>query len=204
MNLLGEPPQLAECSQWWSPMWFAMLAAAWVPRGGRVVEPSCGSGNLIEALLRLGHRAEDIVAVEKDPAWADFTRARFEGRVQVICGNFLSAEVRAQIGSCDSALTNPPFEDGLHEQFVTLLIEMLIPCVVGILPHSIEYGLDRDRDLWPLAYVARRARLPGRVKYGGDHSASFETVCLQIKRRTAPRVLTEILYVAEEVWRSPP
>jgi len=198
-HLFGEPEQDPESSQWWTPLWLALKAASLMTVGARIIEPSCGSGNLIEALLRLGHDPCDIVGVERDPAWAKFARERFGGRVTILCADFLDPSLSG-LGLFDECLQNPPFEEGLHEAFVLRALD-LAPTVVGVLPVSIEYGKDRDAGLWSQARVEFRARLPERVKYGGDHSASFDTVALRIRRRLETRRLNETVTVAEEVWR---
>lgn len=194
-NLFGEPPQSAESSQWWTPPSLARRLVEWVPPGSRVIEPSCGSGNLIAALLERGHDPELITGVELDPLWAEHCRHRFGGRVRIVTQDFLS-----HYGQYDCALTNPPYEKGQHSAFLEGLLDMGVPLVVGVFPHPIEFGVDRDH-LWRTkARVWRRARLPARVSYGGEHSASFETICLAVKRRDRERAEGEINYPAEEVW----
>lgn len=198
LNLLGEPILQEALSQWFTPMYIAYRLAAWIPRGTTILEPSCGSGNIIAALLAAGHKPEHIRGIELDPAWAAFARNRFEGRVRIDCHDFLDESIA--IEPCQVVAGNPPFEDDLHARFVRRSLD-IAPRVVNVLPHSIEYGIDRDIDLWSKGIVRRRARLPQRVHYGGRFSASFETVCLVIDRRTEPRRLDEVAQVMEEVWR---
>lgn len=197
VHLFGEPPMRAESSQWFTPMSIARRMAAWVAPHQRVLEPACGSGNLIAALLERGHDPSLILGVELDPAWATHTSERFDHRVNVHCVDFLEWECPVEFDVC---LTNPPFENAAHAAFVERALE-LAPHVIGLFPSSIEYGEDRDAVLWQkLAMVTRRARLPGRVKYGGAFSASFDSCVLKIGRRATVRSPEQTAVVVEEVW----
>lgn len=209
ISLFGEPELRPELSQWFTPMTVARRLARWVPKGVRVLEPACGSGNLIAALLELGHHHKMILGVDLDPKWAASARARFEHHrspgdgpltgVQVVQGDFLKLASLYK-DHAQAVVMNPPFEDGGHVAFVERALE-ISTVVIGIFPVTIEFGAERDRDFWaPKAKVVRRARLPSRVKYGGSDSAKFETVALEIVRRDRPRAADEVLSVREEVW----
>lgn len=201
-NLFGEPQLRPELSQWHTPPAIAcklverFIVGQW---GGipHVLEPACGGGNLIRALLASGAtRPDRVTGVELDPEWAGHARERFGDEVKIVVGDFLRSE-RLYF---DIVLMNPPFENGLHARFLEHALEMAAPVVIGIFPASIEFGLERDR-LWrEKAIVTRRARIPGRVQYGGSFSASFDTVALVIERRRKPREPGELMTVREEVW----
>lgn len=191
-----EPPKRPELSQWHTPPDLCARVAKWVPRDARVLEPSAGGGNLIAALIAAGHSHEQITGVELDPNWAEHARQRFNDLVRIITKDFLT--YTAEPGTYTHVVANPPFEKGLHAAFVEHALT-LAQVVIAILPHSIEYGLERDRMWREKARVTRRARLPGRVSYGGSFSASFETVVLRIERRTKPRPASGEI-VMEEVW----
>jgi SAM-dependent methyltransferase len=205
-RLFGEPDQLPESSQWWTPMWCARRIASWVSPTARVLEPAAGSGNLIAALLERGHDPALITGVERDPDWAQHTTNRFEGRVSILCADFLGpdcANYLEMLPTFDVAFGNFPYEGGQHAAFTERALDLGVPLVIGVFPHSVEYGIDRDQ-LWRTkAQVTRRARLPARVSYGGAHSASFETVCLKIKRRERARRDDDLMLAVEEVWVQP-
>jgi len=198
-DMFGEPPRAAVASQWFTPMWLARKLAYWVPNIARVLEPSCGSGNLIAALVDMSS-SRTVVGIDFDGGMAEFARARFAQRSQVniVHENFLTV---LTMPACDVAVMNPPFEGNLHMRFVLHALE-IAPVVVGIFPASFEFGIERDRELWATrAVVTNRARLPERVDYGGDQSPSFDSVALRITRRSKPREPGERLAVYEEVWR---
>jgi predicted RNA methylase len=198
VNLFGEPELSPALSQWHTPDWIARRLAAWVPMGARVLEPSCGFGNLIAALQRVNQTAR-VTAIELDPASATHCRQRFElnSNVRVINADFKSDSW----GRFDVVLMNPPFENGLHAEFLDIALDCA-PVVLAILPVATEFGEERDRTFWARkGRVTRRARLPERVKYGGDSQASFETVALRVERRADVRLPGELTAVIEEVWR---
>lgn len=202
-DLFGEPERDPKASQWFTPPWLAARLARWVAPHARVLEPACGSGNLLEALLRNGHDPMLLWGVELDERLYVHARKRLGNGVGLTLGDFESEEVRriCVMHAPEVALMNPPFEANAHMRFVQRALE-LAPEVVGIFPSSFEFGDERDRLLWATrGVVVRRARLPLRVDYGGDQSPSFDTVALKIRRRDALRRPDEQLQVFEEVWR---
>jgi predicted RNA methylase len=196
-DLFGEPEKLPELSQWHTPMPLARKLAQWVPPTARVLEPSAGAGNLIRALLERGHPANLIHAVELDRRWCEVLVRDFPG-IEVIHGDFLRLGMSRD--AFDVCAMNPPFEGTLAHEFALEALRVAYR-VVGVFKEAFEFGDERDRELWrPRAKVTRRARLPNRVKYGGANQASFDTIVLDISRRSRPRADDEITTVVEEVW----
>lgn len=199
-NLFGEPALDASKSQFFTPPWLARRVVEWVHPTARVIEPSAGSGNLVDALVRLGHLASRITAVELDPRWHAFLAEKHTGTLgALLLGDFLALPFAH--GFFDVVLTNPPYENNLHTQFVTKALE-LAPVVIGVFPISFEYTKDRDAMLWATkGKVTRRARLPERVDFGGTEASGMsDHVVLQIERRHAPRMPRETCAVLEETW----
>lgn len=200
LNLFGEPTLKPGLSQWHSPPWLARRLASWVPRGARVLEPSCGGGNLLKALLRAGHSATNLCGVEIDSDWARHCVDELPG-VRIERANFL--ELHFDTDEFDVVLTNPPFEDNGHLRFVLRALE-LAPTVVGIFPAAFEFSQERDRELWSArGVVTRRARMPARVDFGGEEGTGGgkgDTVALLIERRAKPRGRIQLAQVLEEVW----
>jgi predicted RNA methylase len=200
-----EPPRKASQSQWFTPAWLAarLVRPSWIPLGARVLEPACGSGNLIAALLRAGHDPGNILGIEKDPEFAAYARARFSGRVRIVEGDFFDEAIDDgpfSVFQPDIMLTNPPFENNLHTRFVLHGLR-LCEWVIAVIPTTFEFTQERDRTLWaPKGIVVRRALLPERVDYGGSDCPSFESVALKIGRRSSPRGRDDVRLVSEEVW----
>ncbi|MCW2195060.1 phospholipid N-methyltransferase [Bradyrhizobium elkanii] len=79
--------------------------------GHRVLEPSAGTGVLIEAARRNVDGYIDIVAVEINPTLARGLAGRFPG-VKVINADFLEVDSSEMVGKFDRILMNSPFERG--------------------------------------------------------------------------------------------
>lgn len=201
-SLFGEPELKPGLSQWHTPPWLARRLAGWVARGARVLEPSCGGGNLLQALLRAGHSPTNLTGVEIDPAWARHCVDALPG-CRIVLGDFLDdASMPFNADEFDVVLMNPPFEGNGHLRFVLRALE-IAPVVIGIFPASFEFSKERDAQLWSKAgIVSRRARMPQRVDFGGDQSGMSDTVALWIDRRPHARPRTEVAPVLEEVWLS--
>lgn len=198
-SLFGEPALNAALSQWHTPPWLARRLATWVPRGARVLEPSCGGGAIIGALLRAGHAPTNIAGNELDVRWHDHCQQLYPA-VSMYCADFLGERGLFSDGDFDVIAGNFPFEGNAHMHF-TLRALALAPVVIAVFPISFEFGKERDRALWStVGRVTRRARLPERVDYGGDQSPSFDSAVLQIKRRTRSRAPGEVLSVREEIF----
>lgn len=83
--------------------------------GARVLEPSAGTGRLIEAWLACD-RTGSLVAVELVPALADrlhdrytFERCGAGRHVETVCADFVGRDLA--IGTFDAVIMNPPFSD---------------------------------------------------------------------------------------------
>lgn len=199
-SLFGEPSLNAALSQWFTPPWLARRLAKWVPRGARILEPSCGSGNILAALLRAGHSPTNLTGIEIDPRHAEHARQALNLTVPVLDGDFLTMGFPPS--TFDVIVGNFPFEANAHMHF-TLRALQTAPVVIAVYPVSFEFGKERDRELWATkGLVTRRARLPERVDYGGDQSPSFDSVVLEIAARKHGRQDGEWLPVREEVWLS--
>lgn len=114
----------ASLSQWMTPAW---VAEAIVRRTlesdsqGIIVEPSCGIGRFIGAIMDYAPAAH-VIGVEIDPALA--TKARTTG-AEIITGDFRTANL--PINRADVIIGNPPFKlevfDGMLARAYDLLDE---------------------------------------------------------------------------------
>lgn len=100
-----------------------MVDAADIQDGQRILEPSAGTGNLLEAIEKTG-KAVELVAVEINLALADHLRARF-AKVAVQCCDFLKQN--GNFGKFDRILMNPPFERGADIEHIRHALTMLKP-----------------------------------------------------------------------------
>ncbi|UJR81464.1 hypothetical protein [Sandaracinus amylolyticus] len=207
---LFEPERRSELDQYFTEAWIARRAARWIPRGAVVLEPSCGSGNLVEGLVLAGHPIENVLAFELDPAWAAHARTRFPGLL-VNEGDFLKLTTGADVPNTVAAsLQNPPYGNDLDLRFVERTLAMLDrtapACVVAILKTDFEYSDGRAPFWRERARVRRRAMLVERPRFGAhvdgkkQGGAERNYVVLEIVPRTAPRAPGAAEVVIEERW----
>lgn len=195
-DLFGEPWRDLEQSQLFTPPWLARRMIGWVPRDARVLEPACGTGNLLEALVHRGHRAHLLLGVERDLRMVDFATKRFEGQVAIRWADFFALE----LAPLDVVLMNPPYEENEHLRFVLAALDVA-PVVVGLFPSDFEFTQERDSKLWATrGVVTHRALLPERVKFTKDGGQN-EHVALRIARRMRNRRHDDERVVYEQTWR---
>lgn len=187
-------------SAWFTPADLAWRVIEWcgpMRNVRRVLEPSAGSGSLIEPLLDRRPNVE-VVAHELAPNWAAHLRRVYGAswrNVNVVEGDYLSApspEVRY-----DLAPMNPPYEGGLDGEFVEKTM-----CesdrVVAILRLVALVGQARTEEVWSrcsddgyfalvgLALFSGRPRFePGRAvgDREADGSAKTDFCVVKLRRR---------------------
>lgn len=121
-----EHARQAELGQWFTPPELAREVVSCVPVAGRVVlEPSAGEGAIVHAALEAG--ADAVIAVEIDPVMCDRMRARFAaeieaGRVEVMCGDFLTLE---GLPAFETVVGNVPYDDGADGDHLARLADLV-------------------------------------------------------------------------------
>lgn len=207
-----EPERTSALSQWFTPAWIARRLALWLPvePDGYVLEPSAGSGELVEGLVRAGWPLDRIIACEIDPVWCAYLRTRFGSALRVIEGDFLGLSTQLTLRALPvrHALLNPPYEDDADVAFIEACLRLLgfAGRAVCLVKTDIEYSAGRA-PLWAqTARVSRRARLIERPAFGrhvdGQRQGGAERnyVGLELMARNRPRVPGEVEVVAEEAW----
>lgn len=116
-QLFPTPPELAE----------SMAALANLHEGARVLEPSAGTGRLLDAIqadaLAAGV-AINLVAVEVNACLSEGLRAKYAPAVGVLCADFLAEK---NLGFYDAIVMNPPFVDGADIKHVAHALTLLKP-----------------------------------------------------------------------------
>lgn len=112
-QLFPTPPDIAK----------RMIEMAGIEKGNRILEPSAGTGNLIDAIP--DDSGAGIWCVEINQALARQLENRVFG-IEVKCANFLDVSV-IDTGSFDRVVMNPPFENGSDVKHVEHALTFLHP-----------------------------------------------------------------------------
>lgn len=113
-QLFPTPPDLAT----------RMVELAEVPWGGNVLEPSAGTGRLIDALRETYRGGYTITAVEIDPRLCEALETNPETHF-VRQGDFLT--LKAELGLFDRIIMNPPFANGADIEHIRHALGFLKP-----------------------------------------------------------------------------
>ncbi|MCC7542373.1 MAG: hypothetical protein IT379_39510 [Deltaproteobacteria bacterium] len=191
----------AELSQWYTAPELARRIVRWsLPAiGMRILEPAAGRGALIDPLVPLlESRAIEVVACELDEANVEVLRARYHGlNVDVRHCDFLATDV----GRCDLALQNPPYEDDRDIGFVLHALEHA-PRVVALLRSAFRHGARRRNQVWRWAELLRVVELAERPRFEGPVSGSplSDFAVFELSSRPLPRAPGEADRPKVEWW----
>lgn len=189
----------SDASQWFTPPAIARRMVAWagaIP-ARQILEPSCGSGNIVAACRERWEFAS-IEAVELDPFYVAKARDRFHGdpRTAIFRGSFLDQQPIGE--GFDISVMNPPYEDGLDGRFLAKAMD-LSDRVIALVRLAALVGQARTEAVWSrcqssgdfvlrgLALFAARPRFEagravGDREDGGSAKADFCVV--KLSRRT--------------------
>lgn len=206
MNLVfdgfGRDERIPEdMSQWFTPRSIAPRVVAWAGavQPDSILEPSCGSGNLIAACRERWTHAT-IEAVEFDPFYVEKARDRFahDVRVNVFGGSFLDVQ---PIGDeHDLCIMNPPYEDGIDGKFLARAMDVS-DRVIAIVRLVALAGKNRGEGAWSrcmpsgdwalrgLAIFKSRPEFEAGRAVGTrkeDKAAKADFCVVKLSRRTEP------------------
>ena len=107
--------------------------------GDRVLEPSAGTGRLVDALD--AHPAIEVTAIDISPSCADALRVRSRTAARVLCADFLTL-TPGGLGMFDAIVMNPPFAHRQYLAHLTHAVEFLKPGgrLVAVMPTSLSFG----------------------------------------------------------------
>lgn len=126
----------------------------------RVLEPSCGKGALIHALLDIAP-GMTIVGVDIDKRNVDATS---RPDLRIVCADFLETY---DWKGFDLVVTNPPFEDGAAEAHILHALKFA-PSVVAHVPLTTLASRERHEGMWSKCRLDRLAICSTRPKYGAE------------------------------------
>ena len=111
------------------------------PEPSRILEPSCGDGRIMDAILARGHR---VFGIEYHAGRAAEARAKGHN---VLTANFLELPARREF---DMVVMNPPFYGRHYVKHVRHALEFLNPDgqLVAILPATAHYDHNELKGEW--------------------------------------------------------
>lgn len=213
----GQPPTLTlpgmeaearsrKLSQLFTPVELAQRIWEWsgAPRASgplRVLEPSCGSGNIIAGMLAAGVVPATLQAIDNDLRMVVATRDRFQhgplqGRIHHHCCDFLTWKTEQRF---DLAVMNPKYEGNAAIRHCARALEVC-DRVIALLPDDVFYTAGRVPFFLKHA-VHRRVNLSYRPKFGAE-GGQINSVVLELRKRPGGHVLAlgEPQTVSEEWW----
>lgn len=119
-----------------------MVQEAHLQRCSKVLEPSAGTGAILQALAKLD-LALEIVAVELNPAMARGLKETFGSGVEVLAQDFLAANKPMPV--FDAVVMNPPFGKRADIHHVIHATQFLRPGgrLVAVMSAGVEFRQDR-------------------------------------------------------------
>lgn len=133
-NLFPTPPDLAA----------RMVALASIEPGHRVLEPSAGTGRILDRIPECA----DLVAVELSPDLQAHLFRRYP-RAKLKSGDFLARTAADLGGLFDRVVMNPPFQRGTDVRHILHARSMLAPG--GLLVSLCYHGTAQAKHLQPIA-----------------------------------------------------
>jgi len=110
--------------------------------GKTVIEIGGGDGRLTEKIL--AKNPKKLIVVEKDPRWADFLREKFGEKVEIINGDFLENEQKAEIfiGNIPYYISSPILFSIARKDFerALLMVQEEFAERMAAKPRTKEYG----------------------------------------------------------------
>lgn len=163
-------------SQWMTPPKLASTLVTWagVNRTHRCLEPSCGTGAFVGALLE---RGATVVANDVDPRMTSYVQeahGRNRGLQAVWTEDFLEGDFST--AGFDWVVLNPPYEHGQDREHLAHALHAA-PRVLALVRTSLLHGVDARKKIWKqrtirkVGLIVRRPRflLGGTVQDGPRH-----------------------------------
>lgn len=195
-----------ELSQWHTPpetaariAEFALRNAGLKRDGLRVLEPSCGHGAIVKALITRTRWKVSVIGVDIDPRCVAHCEQAFDAyRHAFMAANFLELEPRALGPEFDLCVANPPFEDGQAEEHILHALKFA-PRVVFHVPLKTLEGQDRKVELWGRVDLKEMAVCSARPKYSAE-GGKTAMMTVKIERAHAQRGRPRPRNVRIEWW----
>lgn len=151
-------------SQWMTPPKLASKLVKWagITRAHRCLEPSCGTGAFVGALLERGAK---VVANDVDPRMSTYVQEA-HGRNRLLqtvwTEDFLEGDFSD--AGFDWAVLNPPYEYGQDRDHLAHAC-LAAPRVLALVRTSLLHGVDARRKVWKPNRVKKIGLIVGRPRF---------------------------------------
>lgn len=171
LNLLDTTPKGSEeLSQWFTPKALALRLVRWagICAGDSVLEPSCGDGAFVSALLEIG--CTGIVANDIDPVMLERVAApgviRTHHPMDFLDPNF-------PVEPWDWVVQNPPYEHGQDRDHLAKGLT-LAPKMLALIRTAALHGIESHARIWSEYRVRKIGIISARPSFclGGDPTGS--------------------------------
>ena len=159
------PPEgSTELSQWCTPPALATKLVKWagIHKGHRVLEPSCGTGAFVGALLE---RGAEVTANDIDPRMSGYVEAAHgkNRRLRTVWNeDFLEGDFDDM--GFDWVALNPPYENGQDRAHLAKACEAA-PRVLALIRTSVLHGVAANRKIWKPNTVRKVGLIVGRPHF---------------------------------------
>lgn len=180
-------PRDASKSQWYTPPELAERIVAWALHPApvkSVLEPSCGDGSLLAAIVSYcGPWLERVEGIDIDAANIARCRQRFRrwldyGDLALSCEDFLALAPPDE-PEYDLSIQNPPFENGQTEAHILQALKWA-DRVVSHCPLTTLEGKARKASLWSRVSLTRMVIHSTRPKYGGGKAGATAMCTVEV------------------------
>jgi predicted RNA methylase len=151
-------------SQWMTPPRLAARLVKWagINKTHRCLEPSCGTGAFVGAMLERGAK---VVANDVDPRMSGYVEAahgRNRGLQAVWNADFLEGDFGN--AGFDWVTLNPPYEHGQDREHLAHACAAA-PRVLALIRSTLLHGVDARRKIWKKTTVKKVGLLVGRPRF---------------------------------------
>lgn len=185
-------PRDASKSQWYTPPELAERIVAWALHPApvkSVLEPSCGDGALLAAIVNYcGPWLERVEGIDIDASNIARCRNRFRkwmdyGDLVLSCDDFLTTEpfegTAFEGTEYDLAIMNPPFKGGQTEAHILHALKWA-DRVVCHCPLTTLGGKARKASLWSRVSLTRMVIHSTRPKYGNGKAGATAMCTVEV------------------------
>lgn len=107
-------------------------------QGEDFLEPHAGTGNIVNEMINLGVKTENVTFVEKNISLFNFCKSRFDSAINGVNSCFIEY-AKATENRFDSIIMNPPFSKAKHHFESAISLLKAGGCLIALVPVAFEF-----------------------------------------------------------------